>query len=388
MASQIHRVGIIGANWSLKVHGSAWRLLPGVEVAAVCTAHRETAEAAAQQFGVPKAYWNVADLVADPDLDIIDVGSRPAFRYEMVLAALKAGKHVYNALPFATDVAKGRELLKAQQASGKVGVVDAQFRWVPAARHMKKLIDDGYLGRPMGFNMQLLLPMRNEGENKVYPHSVWPEQGVSPYKWLGDKTSGAGGWRNFSAHSVLLLSHLLGPVEEAVGTLATGLKDWQLPDGTRITPETEDLGSAVLKLRNGAIGNLQTGWAVPDAPWLRVDVWGDRGRLLLTDSSFGDGVSAKLYGGPAQIRADGQPTGGPIDIPSGLFEVPGMPFTQQTMPPYMGSMTALFNDMLRSIEEGREGSPSFAEAVQAQSVTEAVAQSMAQRRWMRVDEVV
>jgi predicted dehydrogenase len=75
MSAEKIKVGIIGANWSLKVHGTAWRLLPGIEVAAVCTAHRETAEAAARQFGVPKAYWNVGDLAGDPDIDIIDVGS-------------------------------------------------------------------------------------------------------------------------------------------------------------------------------------------------------------------------------------------------------------------------------------------------------------------------
>jgi hypothetical protein len=43
MTGKTVNVGIISANWSLKVHGSAWRLLPGVEVAAICTAHKETA---------------------------------------------------------------------------------------------------------------------------------------------------------------------------------------------------------------------------------------------------------------------------------------------------------------------------------------------------------
>src|SRR5215212_6770122 len=148
------RIGIIGANWSLKVHGTAWRLLPGVEVAAVCTAHKETAEAAAQMFGVPKAYWNVQDLAADPDIDVIDVGSRPSFRYDMVMAALAGGKHVYDALPFAINAVKAREMHEAQRNSGRVGVVDAQFRWVPAGMHMKRLIEDGFIGQPLGFNVQ------------------------------------------------------------------------------------------------------------------------------------------------------------------------------------------------------------------------------------------
>ena len=179
------RVGIIGANWSLKVHGSAWRLLPGVEVAAVCTAHRETAETAASTFGVPKAYWNVADLAADPDIDIIDVGSRPSFRYDMVMAALAGGKHVYDALPFATDMLKARKMLEAQQRAQRVGVVDAQFRWVPAAMHMKALVTQGFIGQPLGFNAQLLMPLQQRND-LPYPHCVYPEGGISPYHWLAD----------------------------------------------------------------------------------------------------------------------------------------------------------------------------------------------------------
>ena len=132
MSDQTLRVGIISANWSLKVHGAAWRLLPGIEVAAVCTAHQETAEAAAKAFNVPKAYWNFEEMVADPGLDIIDVGTRPSFRHAMVMAALRNGKHVYDALPFAMGVAAADEMHQAQRARGVVGVVDAQFRWVPA----------------------------------------------------------------------------------------------------------------------------------------------------------------------------------------------------------------------------------------------------------------
>lgn len=147
------RVGIIGANWSLKVHGTAWRQLPGVEVAAVCTAHRETAEAAAAAFGVPKAYWNVEDLAADPDIDIIDVGSRPAYRPDMVMAALNNGKHVYDALPFAVTLDQAKAQAELARNNGLVGTVDAQFRWVPAAMQMKAMIDAGAIGSVKGFKV-------------------------------------------------------------------------------------------------------------------------------------------------------------------------------------------------------------------------------------------
>jgi predicted dehydrogenase len=380
------RVGIVGANWSLKVHGSAWRLLPGVEVAAVCTAHRETAEAAAAQFGIGKAYWDVAQMAADPELDIIDVGSRPAYRYDMVMAALQAGKHVYNALPFAVDLARARAMFEAQRARRSVGVVDAQFRWVPAAMHMKALVEQGYLGQPQGFNIQLLMPLMAH-DGYIYPHSVWPEGGMSPYLWLGDPASGASAWRNFGSHSLLLLRHLWGEVEEVVGQLQTGIRSWQLPDGSTIRPETADLGVATLRLANGAVGSLQCGWAVPDGPVLRVELWGDRGRLLLTDPTFGDGISARLYAGDARKRVFGTEAGAWLEIPEALYRVPGTPFDKANAPPYMVSMTQLFADMLEAVRTGREGSPSFEEAWRTQRVIEAMSLSHQARRWVKVQEL-
>ena len=243
------KVGIIGANWSLKVHGTAWKMLPDVEVTAVCTAHKETAQAAAQAFGLPKAYWSVEELAADADIDIIDIGSRPAFRYDMVMAALNGGKHVYSALPFAVDASKARAMLDLPRQKGLVGVVDAQFRWVPAGLYMKALIDEGFTGRPLGFNAQLLMPLRNY-DGSIFPHCALPGNGIDPYLWLADRNSGGGGWRNFGTHTTLFLTHLLGEVEEAVGVVETGVKEWTLPDGSRLRPTSEDLGCAVLKLKN------------------------------------------------------------------------------------------------------------------------------------------
>jgi predicted dehydrogenase len=312
------RVGIIGANWTLKVHGSAWNMLPGAEVVAVCTAHEETARGAAEMFGIPKAYWNVADMCADPDIDIVDVGSRPAFRFDMVKTALEADKHVYNALPFALNLASAREQANLAAHRQRIGVVDAQFRWVPAAMHMQSLVSEGFLGKPLGFAAQLLLPLRNHG-NFLYPHSAYPEGGISPYKWLADPESGGSGWRNFGTHMMLLLMPMFGKVASACGTDTRGIDRWELPDGTGLDVGTSDLGCGVLRMENGMVGTLQTGWAVADGPGVRLEVWGTNGRLVYTDPTFGDGVSAQLYAATPEPFNYGQTTGRFLDIPEELY---------------------------------------------------------------------
>ena len=386
MADKKIKVGIISANWSLKVHGTAWRLFPDVEVTAICTAHRETAEAAAKTFGVPRAYWNVADLVADADLDIIDVGTRPAFRHAMVMAALGAGKHVYDALPFAVNVLQADQMRDAQLAARRVGIVDAQFRWVPAVRHMKNLIDTGFIGRPLGFSVQLFLPL-NRHDGFLYPHSVYPGGGVDPYKWLAEKESGGSAWRNFATHSLLLLTHLLGDIDDVSGCVARGIERWEIPDGSTLIPQTEDLGSAVLRLRSGATGTVQAAWCVPDAAGFRFEVWGDTGRLLLEDPRFGDGISARLYAGDARPRPFGDLAGSWLDIPEELFVVPGTSISKSTAPPFMVPMGLMFHDMLRTIRNGGPGSPNFTEAAHVQRAVEAVLVSHSERRWVRPAEL-
>lgn len=378
------KVGIISANWSLKVHGAAWRRIEGVEVAAICTSRQETAERAAREHDIPKAYWSHEEMSADPDLDIIDVGTRPSFRFPMVMAALRNGKHVYDALPFATSLANAEAMRDAQKAAGVVGVVDAQFRWAPHAQQMKAMIDAGFIGRPLGFNVQLMLPLI-VANGKAYPYSAYSEH-TDPYYWLAEKSSGGSAWRNFATHSLLFLTHLIGPVEEATGMLTTGVPEWHLPNGEVLRPETHDLGSATLRMANGAIGSLQAGWCVPDTEGWRVEIWGDRGRLLLVDDSFGNFPSARLYAGDGRLLTYGQRTCAEVTVDPALYAVPGMANTSAEPRPF-AAMDWMFKHMVDAIHSGTEGSPSFTEAAAVHRVVEAVERADIERRWVRVADM-
>ena len=378
------RVGIISANWALKVHGAAWRRIEGVEVAAICTSRQETAERAAREYGISKAYWSHEEMSADPDLHIIDVGTRPSFRYPMVMAALANGKHVYDALPFAVSLADAEAMRDAQQAAGLVGVVDAQFRWSPPAQQMKRMIDDGFIGRPLGFNVQLMLPLI-VANGKPYPYSAFSEH-TDPYYWLAEKSSGGSAWRNFASHALLFLTHLIGPVAKANGMLTTGLPEWHLPSGEVLRPETHDLGSATLCMENGAIGSLQAGWCVPDTEGWRVEIWGDRGRLLLVDNSFGNLMSAKLYGGDGRLLTYGARTCEEVTIDPQLYAVPGVDGGENG-PRNFVAMDWMFASMVEAIRTGREGSPSFAEAAAVHRVVEAVELADREQRTISMAEI-
>src|SRR3546814_3701177 len=84
------RVGIISAAWGARAHLPAWRSLDGIEVTAICTSRPETAAKAAADFDVARAFHDFRAMAADPEIDIVDCGTRPPLRHAMVMAALGA----------------------------------------------------------------------------------------------------------------------------------------------------------------------------------------------------------------------------------------------------------------------------------------------------------
>ena len=378
------RVGIIGANWTLTHHAPAWRLLPGVEVAAVCTSRQETAEAAAAKGGIPKAYWNVDEMAADPDLDIIDVGTKPSQRYDMVISALNNGKHVYNCLPFAVNSERANHMADLARSKGLVGVVDAQWRWAPAVRRMKELIDDGAIGDFFTATIHLQLPLYDV-DGHVYTMCSYSPTTL-PYYWLSDSTSGASAWRNFGSHTILNLMYLFGEVDEIVGVQETFVKHMNLPDGTELDPDTADFGLALVKFKKRGLANINVSWAMADAPGYYLEICGSKGRLVARDAVTGFcDTTTTLYQGDASIGPLGA-NGHMVDIPDRLYEVAGTTFSKTNPQIFTGPLAALFSDMVDAIRDGgREGSPSFAEAAHAHRAVEAAVRSMTTKSWEKVD---
>ena len=186
---------------------------------------------------------------------------------------------------------------------------------------------------------------------------------------------------------LLLLTHMIGPVDTLTGMTTTGATRWDLPDGSTLYPETDDLGCAVLKMRNGALGTLTTSWSTADpAEWVMLDIWGDKGRLCYSDRTFGDGLSATLYAGDTKLAQNGESKGGLVEFDDELFRVPGLGMGRDKMPPYMVSMGWMFHNMLEAIAGRAKPSPSFEEALHVHSVVEGMMQSQAEGRPIQIPD--
>jgi predicted dehydrogenase len=384
--SKILKVGIIGANWGLLGHLPAWQALPGVEVLAICTAHQDTAEKAAREHGIPRAYWDYHKMMADPDIDIIDVGTQPRLRYDMVMAALAAGKHVYNANPFAVDLPHAKRMLDTQRQRGLVGQIDAQFQWVPQIARMKELISEGYLGDLFSVICHCHYPLFADGDIR-YPFVAHTGVG-QPYYWLGDASSGASVLRNLGGHCLHGLIHLFGEIDDVAATLDTFVKEWRFPDGGHLDPQTADTAQLMLRFRNGGVAQINTSWVVADAPGFSIEAYGSKGRLRLESSAgFPDTGNTHLYAAQCGAHYSVERLAREIDMPDRLTHVSGTSITADDPRPVIIPMLKMFEEMARAIRAGDEARPSFGQAYHVQQVVEAAEIASAQRRWVRIAEM-
>ena len=144
------RVGLIGANlaysWGAMAHSPALLALPEYELAAVATAHAETARATAEHFGIPRAFHDYREMVQSPDIDMVVVSVRVPFHHEMTIAALNAGKHVFCEWPLGANLAQAEEMAALAKSKGLSHMVGLQTRCAPAVMRVKELVDEGYIG--------------------------------------------------------------------------------------------------------------------------------------------------------------------------------------------------------------------------------------------------
>ena len=368
------RVGIISANWGVHAHLPAWRSLKDdIDVVGICTSRRETAEAAAEQYGFRRAFWDHREMAADPEIDLIDVGTRPPLRHEMVTAALDNGKHVYCGIPFAPNYALAKDMTDRLAAAGTVGAVDAFVQAVPAFVHMKELIKEGYVGEMFGFRACVAQPLFTARQINV-----------PGYAWFADAKNAASAMRNNGSHFLHLLVHLFGDIQSIVSDQSLRLKKWPTDTGI-IEPEVPDHAYAILKFASGLSGELASIWSMPDGPGYRLEVWGSHGRLVACAPVFPHAFDTQLFGGKG--AGIGEFTEQKIEIPERLKRLVRSDFHADTPQPAVFPMASIFSSMLDEMEGKGKAAPGFPQALHVQRVVEAAARSSDERRWVDVVEI-
>jgi len=139
-------IGIVGCGTIVRqAHLPAYRNF-GYRVVAVCDIVEEAARSTAEQFEIP--YWtaHVDELLARPDVDVIDLAVHASQRRPLVEKIAAAGKHILSQKPFALSLEDARYMIDVCQQAGVTLMVNQQARWAPSHRALKLLVERGVLG--------------------------------------------------------------------------------------------------------------------------------------------------------------------------------------------------------------------------------------------------
>ena len=251
-----------------------------VEVIGVCDLIRERAEEAVKKHNIPKLYNDMYELFADPEVDIVLNITRPYQHYDVTMAALRAGKHVYTEKPLAATVSEGREILALARERGLlVGGAPDTFMGA-GIQTCRRLIEDGYIGEAFGGTAQML----------CHGHETWHSDPEFYYK------HGGGPLFDMGPYYVTAFINLLGNVESVYAATKKAYKKRVITTeahfGEVIDVDVDTHVVGTLKFESGAVVTLITSF---DSYTHRdsIEIYGTEGSLYVPDPN--------RFGGPVKL---------------------------------------------------------------------------------------
>ncbi|MFE4712516.1 Gfo/Idh/MocA family protein [Paenibacillus sp. NPDC056722] len=382
------RIGMIGYKFMGKAHSNAYKTLPMFfpqalkpEMSVLCGRNAEDLQEAATRLGWQDTVTDWHELVTRDDIDLVDINAPSNVHKEIALAAAKAGKHLFCEKPLALSLADSREMLQAAEEAGVAHMVGFNYRFSPAVRLAKKLVESGRLGKIHHFRAWFL--------------QDWILDPEFPLVWrLQKEIAGSGSLGDLGAHLIDLAHFLVGDVEEVIGMSETFIKERPLATemtgltakgsggGPRGEVTVDDATLFMARFANGAIGSFEaTRFAAGHRSTNSFEINGSLGSVrfdfermnelevfLTSDDEDIQGFRRVLATDPVhEYAAAWWPTGHTIG-----FE---HTFIHEVL------------ELSNAIEEGRQPEPNFRDGVKCQAVLEAVERSIEERRWVSLSEM-
>lgn len=268
-------VGLLGYNFMAKAHSNAFRTMPYMFWPLVATprlvaiAGRTEARVAeaARRYGYEGYYTSWEELVEDERVNLFDNCSSHHMHVEPSIAALKAGKHVVCEKPLALGAEDAWRMVEAARASGKQHMTGFNYRFVPAIRLARQLIERGDLGELYQVRVQYLQQSLHDPDR---PLGKMPE---------GDSAR-VGSQLNLGSHATDLARFLVGEIA-TVSALAPRFREQRPgPDGSMIEMQWDDATVSLVEFQSGVVGTIEASrLATGRANSLRLEINGSRGSI-------------------------------------------------------------------------------------------------------------
>ena len=276
-------VGVIGCG---SVSNRYFRHLPvydHLQVLGCADVQYERAREAAERYSIPRA-CTPAEMLADPDIDLVINLTPPQTHVEVALAAIRAGKHVYSEKPLAIERAGGAQIVReAAEAGVMVGCAPDTFLGA-GIQTSRMVLDEGVIGEPIGASASFTSP----------GHEHWhPNPGFFYLR-------GGGPVFDMAPYYFTALVVLLGPIASVTGLarVTSEVRTSDIHPGVSFPVEVPTHVAGLLEFASGPPATVTMSFDVWGSEAPRVEVYGTSGTLSVPDpNNFGGPVRVKVGNG-------------------------------------------------------------------------------------------
>lgn len=293
---KIWNFGILGCGLVANIHTEALSRIEEANLIGVADNNLAAAESFAQKQGV-KAYENYAEMLSDPEVDVVCVCTPSCFHAQNAIEALRHGKHVVLEKPMALTPEEADEVIAVCEETGKYLTVISQLRFSEDIVKVKKLIEEKAFGKISLCNLY----MKYWRSKEYYASSSW--KGTK-------KFDGGGALINQGIHGVDLLEYIMGPIKDVEGKIRT----------LSHAIEVEDTAVALLEFVSGALGVIVASTCAYPGFDRKMEIHGDKGYVILEENRIVkmmlDDVKTKI-----KIEESVSTASDPATMPSFLHEL-------------------------------------------------------------------
>lgn len=350
-------VAVIGASpltpgWAMTAHIPAILALPDFELRALGTSRRESADAAAQMFGVP-AYHEHHALLERSDVDLVVVAVNIIHHQHLVDAALDAGKMVFSEWPLGRNLREAEDIARRASIAGVRTAIGLQARYHPAVRHARELVAEGYIGEVLATTI-------------VGSGIAWSGVTDQSHAYMFDRANGANTLTVPMLHALDAVNFVLGDFATVSASMAVRRPTVQISGGAVKSVTAPDHIALSGTLTTGAIVSTFYRGGVSRGNNLYWEINGSEGDLVLS-SSVGNLQVADLEltggrGDETGVHAIELPAAY-ANEPAGLSDTPGANVLRE------------YTQLAHDIREGTHLVPDFNYALQRHRLIAAIEES-------------
>jgi predicted dehydrogenase len=271
-------VAVVGAGrWAMRAHVPGWQRDERCRVVALVDSDPSALAEAGDRFGVARRYdaAQLDEVLADPEIDVVDVVTSNQAHFPASMAALEAGKHVLCEKPVHSDYRETRraaELAAAKSLRTKLGFT---FRYAPAVLYAKRLIDDGFVGEPYLLNAY---EQNSQWIDPTTPLRQVDRPDPPPGEIQVSSIEGYGA-------PVIDIMHwwLDAPLQSVVGTMRNFVPERMVRDTGRMQRMNIDDGDMwICEFAGGAVASVQSSYVtVGNYPGIEVRIYGSKGAIIV-----------------------------------------------------------------------------------------------------------